>query len=91
MAARLKVNVFVVSNNSRPIRPPGTANVRMVLVGDTADAADDWIADHITAADDSFPTAQVAGDLTTSEHCRYSRASKVFRSGDDPRADFEAA
>ena len=51
MAARLRLNVFVVSNGSRPIRPPGTSNVRMVLVGDTADAADDWIAEHISAAD----------------------------------------
>jgi uncharacterized protein len=51
VAARLRLNVFVVANGSRPIRPPGTANVRMVLVGDSADAADDWIAEHITAAD----------------------------------------
>jgi hypothetical protein len=34
-----------------PIRPPGTPNVRMVLVGDSADAADDWIAEHISAVD----------------------------------------
>jgi uncharacterized protein len=51
VAARLKVNVFVVSNGSRPIRPPGIANVRMVLVGDSADAADDWIAERIAATD----------------------------------------
>ena len=51
MAARLRLDVFVVSNGSRPIRPPGTANVRMVLVSDSADAADDWIAEHISAGD----------------------------------------
>ena len=51
VAARLKVNVFVVSNGSRPIRPPGMPNVSMVLVGDTADAADDWIAERIGAMD----------------------------------------
>jgi uncharacterized protein YaiI (UPF0178 family) len=51
VAARLQLNVFVVSNGSRPIRPPGTSNVRMVLVGDSADAADDWIAEHISAID----------------------------------------
>ena len=51
MAARLQVDVFVVSNGSRPIRPPGTSNVRMVLVSDSADAADDWIAEHISAGD----------------------------------------
>jgi hypothetical protein len=51
VAARLQLNVLVVSNGSRPIRPPGTSNVRMVLVADSADAADDWIAEHISAAD----------------------------------------
>ena len=30
---------------------PGTTNVRMVLVGDSADAADDWIAEQISAVD----------------------------------------
>ena len=51
VAARLRLNVLVVSNGSRPIRPPGTPNVRMVLVGESADAADDWIAEHISAVD----------------------------------------
>jgi uncharacterized protein YaiI (UPF0178 family) len=51
VAARLRLNVFVVSNGSRPIRPPGTPNVSMVLVGDSADAADDWITEHISAVD----------------------------------------
>ena len=51
VAARLRLDVFVVSNGSRPIRPPGTQNVSMVLVGDSADAADDWIAEHISAVD----------------------------------------
>jgi uncharacterized protein len=51
VAARLRLHVLVVSNGSRPIRPPGTSNVRMVLVGESADAADDWIAEHISAVD----------------------------------------
>ncbi len=51
VADRLGLPVFVVSNGSRPIRPPGRANVRMILVGEGADAADDWIAERITAAD----------------------------------------
>jgi uncharacterized protein YaiI (UPF0178 family) len=51
VAARLQLDVFVVSNGSRPIRPPGISNVRMVLVGESADAADDWIAEHISATD----------------------------------------
>ena len=64
VAARLKINVFVVSNGSRPIRPPGVSNVRMVMVGDTADAADDWIAEHITAAD-----VCVTSDLPLASRC----------------------
>jgi uncharacterized protein YaiI (UPF0178 family) len=51
VAVRLQLNVFVVSNGSRPIRPPSASSVRMVLVGDTADAAGDWIADHISPVD----------------------------------------
>lgn len=51
VAGRLGVGVFVVSNGSRPIRPPDLAYVRMVMVGDAADAADDWIAEAIGAAD----------------------------------------
>ncbi len=51
VAARLGLPVVVVSNGSRPIRPPGLANVRMVVVDDAPDAADDWIAERIGAAD----------------------------------------
>src|SRR5207302_3409867 len=51
VAARLKVKVFLVSNGSRPLRPPGMSNVSMVLVGDTADAADDWIAARVGTTD----------------------------------------
>ncbi len=51
VAGRLKVGVHVVSNGSRPIRPPGLAYVNMVIVGDTMDAADDWIAERIAAGD----------------------------------------
>ncbi len=51
VAGRLGVGVVVVSNGSRPIRPPGLAFVRMVTVAEGPDAADDWIAERITAAD----------------------------------------
>src|SRR5215475_16065968 len=51
VATRLRLNVFVVSNGSRPIRPPRIPNVSMVLVGESADAADDWIAERIGATD----------------------------------------
>ena len=51
VAGRLGVHVFVVSNGSRPIRPPGLSFVEMVMVGDAMDAADDWIAERIETAD----------------------------------------
>jgi uncharacterized protein YaiI (UPF0178 family) len=51
VAGRLSVGVTVVSNGSRPIRPPGLSYVNMVIVGDAMDAADDWIAERIAAAD----------------------------------------
>ncbi len=51
VAGRLGVDVFVVSNGSRPIRPPDLPFVRMVIVGEAADAADDWIAEHVTGPD----------------------------------------
>ncbi len=51
VAGRLGLVVHLVSNGSRPIRPPGMANVRMVVVEAGADIADDWIAERVTAAD----------------------------------------
>ncbi len=51
VADRLGLQVVVVSNGSRPIRPPQRTNVRMVTVAEGADVADDWIADRITAVD----------------------------------------
>ena len=51
VAGRLGVGVYIVSNGSRPIRPPGLPFVRMVMVGEAMDAADDWIAERIGAAD----------------------------------------
>jgi hypothetical protein len=51
VATRLNLKVYVVSNGSRPIRPPGLPNVSMISVAEGADAADDWIAEHITDQD----------------------------------------
>jgi uncharacterized protein len=51
VASRMQVAVHVVSNGSRPIRGPGLSNVQMVIVSAGPDAADDWIADRISAAD----------------------------------------
>jgi uncharacterized protein len=76
VATRLQLNVLVVSNGSRPIRPPGTSNVRMVLVGDSADAADDWIAERIGATD-----VCVTSDITLASRCLKRGARVVSPTG----------
>ena len=76
VAARLKVKVFLVSNGSRPIRPPGMSNVSMVLVGDTADAADDWIAERIGATD-----VCVTSDIPLASRCLNKGARVVSPTG----------
>ena len=76
VAARLQLNVLVVSNGSRPIRPPGTANVRMVLVNDSADAADNWIAEHISAVD-----VCVTSDIPLASRCLKKGARVVSPTG----------
>ena len=58
VADRLGLTVYLVSNGSRPIRPPDRPNVRLIMVGAGSDAADDWIAEHI-GADDVCVTADI--------------------------------
>ena len=76
MAARLGLDVLVVSNGSRPIRPPSTPKVSMVLVGDRADAADDWIAEHISAVD-----VCVTSDIPLASRCLKKGARAVSPTG----------
>ena len=78
VAERLRLNVFVVSNGSRPIRPPGTSNVRIILVGETADAADDWIAEHISAID-----VCVTSDIPLASRCLKKGGRVVSPTGKD--------
>ncbi len=49
VAARHAVPVIVVANS--PMRMPAGANVRLEVVGDAFDAADDWIAERAKAGD----------------------------------------
>ncbi len=51
VAGRLGVPVIVVANGSRPIRPPPLDYVRMQIVAEGPDAADDWIAERILRGD----------------------------------------
>jgi len=64
VAGRLGLVVHVVSNGSRPIRPPGLVNVRMVVVGAGADIADDWIAERIGPSD-----VCVTSDIPLASRC----------------------
>src|SRR5689334_6350979 len=76
VAARLRLNVLVVSNGSRPIRPPGSSKVSMILVGDSADAADDWIAERIAAGD-----VCVTSDIPLASRCLKKGARVVSPTG----------
>lgn len=51
VATRLGLPVVVVSNGSRAARPSALPNVRAVVVAEGADAADDWIVEHIARGD----------------------------------------
>ena len=64
VAARLSLKVFVVSNGSRPILPARDPNVTMVTVEQGTDAADNWIAERIAAAD-----VCVTADIPLASRC----------------------
>jgi uncharacterized protein len=76
VASRLGLDVFVVSNFSRPIRPSGLPSVRMVMVGAAADAADDWIAEHVAAHDVCVTT-----DIPLASRCLAKGARVVAPNG----------
>ena len=76
VAQRLGVEVFVVSNGSRPIRPPGLPNVRMVTVAEGADVADDWIAERITPVD-----VCVTADIPLASRCLAKHARALSHTG----------
>ncbi len=76
VATRLGLPVLVVSNGSRPIRPPGLPNVRMVVVDDKPDAADDWIAERIGATD-----LCVTADIPLASRCLAAGARALSPTG----------
>ena len=76
VATRLGLMVFVVANGSRPLRPPRLTNVRMILVGEGSDAADDWIAERIGAAD-----VCVTSDVPLASRCLANGARVVAPNG----------
>jgi uncharacterized protein YaiI (UPF0178 family) len=64
VATRLRLAVFVVSNGSRPIRPPDNPLVTMITVSEGADVADDWIAERIGAGD-----VCITSDIPLAQRC----------------------
>ena len=76
VATRLNLITHVVSNGSRPIRPPGLPNVHTVIVANTPDAADDWIAERITAAD-----VCVTSDIPLASRCLAKNARALTATG----------
>lgn len=76
VATRLGLPVRVVSNGSRPIRPPGLPNVEMVTVGGAPDEADDWIAERIGPAD-----VCVTADIPLASRCLARGARALSHNG----------
>jgi uncharacterized protein YaiI (UPF0178 family) len=76
VADRLGLQVYVVSNGSRPIRPTGRANVSLITVPAGADVADDWIAERITAKD-----VCVTGDIPLASRCLAKKARALTSTG----------
>jgi uncharacterized protein YaiI (UPF0178 family) len=76
VAGRLGLVVHVVSNGSRPILPSRDPNIRMVVVGEGADAADDWIAERITPAD-----VAVTSDIPLASRCLKRGARAIAPNG----------
>ena len=82
VAERLGLIVHVVSNGSRPIRPPAQPNIRMVTVPAGADIADDWIAERLTKAD-----VCVTSDIPLAARCLAAGGRAVSPSGRHWTAD----
>ena len=76
VAGRVGVDVIVVSNGSRPIRPPGLPFVRMITVGEGPDVADDYIAERIAAGD-----VCVTADIPLASRCLAQGARALAANG----------
>ncbi len=74
VAARHGAEVRVVSN--RPFRIPDSLSVKRVVVSDSFDAADDWIADNAGPR-----SIVVTGDILLAERCLKTGATVLAHSG----------
>lgn len=76
VAGRLDLEVVVVGNGSRGVRPPPLPKARIVVVGEGADAADDWIVDHIAPGD-----VCVTADIPLAARCLAKSAKALAPNG----------
>ena len=75
VAKRFKIKVFVVANKSMGI--PFDPLIEMKVVPGVFDAADDWIAERITASD-----AVVTADIPLADRCLKKGARAIGPKGD---------
>jgi len=75
VAGRHNLNVFIVSNGG--IRPRPHPLIQTIVVTDGADAADNWIADHIAAGD-----IAITSDIPLAARC-LSKGARVLRPNGD--------
>ncbi len=76
VATRFKAEVRVVSNS--PFRIPDNPRVKRIVVDDSFDAADDWIADRADAR-----AIVVTGDILLAERCLKSGAKVLKHNGQE--------
>lgn len=74
VANRHGLNVYIVSNGG--IRPSANPRIRNVFVAESADAADDWIANHIEVFD-----VVITADISLASRCLKKNASVIGPSG----------
>lgn len=75
VAERHGLETLLVSDGG--IRPPASALARLVIVPSGADAADDWIAEHIAAGD-----IAVTNDIPLAQRCLEQRARAIRPNGE---------
>jgi uncharacterized protein len=74
VADRHGLTVYIVTNGG--VRPSANPRIRHVIVTAGADAADDWIAEHIQAFD-----IAVTADIPLASRCLKQQASAIGPSG----------
>jgi hypothetical protein len=82
VALRLGAKVVVVGNGARPVRLPDHPDLRLQIVPDGADAADDWIAEHIGPGD-----VCVTADIPLAARCLEKGARALSPRGQPWTAD----